>query len=1253
MLKTHKKIAIFIFTASLIFGTVYANQEFLKGYVFAEADEEISESVRAESGSEEEQPSNELKEDPVPPQQVEKKTKAILDDGWEIGTANDFIEKQGNKISWNNGGAWWYTYNGSSWVSGTEIEAVLLLNGNIYSGTSESSPNGFLWGRNATNVTYSINSSLNTLKKTFNYQRNNYQIEISQHLLEDGTVEISYQVTNNGSYAQKIGISQFVRINNSMPVRVLEDFKGLNTVYTDSNKILSIIPDAETLPNWSAGRSTQLKNFAGYQYKASNAVGWESGKKQPLAWVDLNIHQPLNVDDLGVVMKNPLEIVESGEAFVFKQRIRFGESFPPQLSVEQTQHTMYMHESFDLTGTISDVNDENYRLYLEMDNSEKTLIPLKAFKSIPLQEIQNYQATINGSLFTEGTHRISIVGIDEFGSRSEEQKIDLTIKKFEAIPVIQKVKKDENIQKELNKLFENITGEGIKLKSVADVDSTTVGFKWVDAILMNAELDEVTLKIPVTVYDPKTTTFNDTDNIALNVDTVVLTLDEFTSASQENRLNELLIQKSGADAWQLEDGEKANLTIVNHTVKPNMGGYTAKIRATRKGTTKFVEKSVDVLVTDASLQAGWEYTNSSASLTINGYKLNWNNGIWWYTHEGSSWMKSDSIEAALIINGKFLNNTSDVKGSGFIRNVIDQSIYSIQTETNSLRRTFDYLNKYTIEITQQLLGNYAVEVTYKVTNKAGVTQKIGISQYVDTFVGVDFVPVTPINDFKGINLTYGDSALAIIPDKETMPNWAAGNYSYVPKFAQYNVQNADGVGWETGKHYRGPHGAQLFSPTRILKENQSLGVGDSALSMKNPGVMVDNNESTSFKQLLKYGAFSAPVVTLNQSKASMYQDEKVTIDGTIMDEDNLNYRLYLEMDDKDKTLVQLADYTNISYREVQNYQATIEGNLFSPGVHDVAVIGIDEYGARSIPQKLRLTIGELSGEPKINKLKLGEPISNDLNSLFNEVKGTDIRLKTPLSVDSSVVGFQWVEAILTDGKRDIIEKIPVNIYNPESTIFNDRDNIALDAKDSDFELVDVRQNNEAGTLDELVRQKIEPKAWNMADGTVYPVEIITNSIKPIFGNYRATFKVTTGDAGKNLQKNSELSVGGELKFKNIPENLDYKTTKLSQKMPYVGRAESDWKIDLENTIGSNWSLFASAVPFENTAKEKLKSALIFKQNPTQDVVINGTNQKIAMGTETYPTIRWSETAGLLLKVSPDAKVGSYQGEITWLLSDAP
>ncbi|WP_244266940.1 hypothetical protein [Carnobacterium divergens] len=262
-------------------------------------------------------------------------------------------------------------------------------------------------------------------------------------------------------------------------------------------------------------------------------------------------------------------------------------------------------------------------------------------------------------------------------------------------------------------------------------------------------------------------------------------------------------------------------------------------------------------------------------------------GSWWYTFNGKSCIYWDRyLEASLIINGVFPAGTSDGMagynpvGQGFLRKNQTESIYSIQRETNSLRRTFKYLDRYKIHITQRLLENTGVEITYQVTNLGSDTQKIGLSQFANTFFGSASYPVvvTPINNFKGINLTYNGSSMVVIPDPETMPNWAAGRLA--DKFQQYNIQNANGVGWETGKRYRNDDGGVLSPPT-VLKENQPVRVSNTSISMKNQGVDVASNESISFKQIWKYGVLAPPKITLNQTKASMYRDEKIGIDGTI------------------------------------------------------------------------------------------------------------------------------------------------------------------------------------------------------------------------------------------------------------------------------------------------------------------------------------------------------------------------------------
>lgn len=1243
-----KKRIVFFLSISLICATIYGNYDFLSGHIFAETDEEINtpetekisndESNSLESTAVIETEENQA--DLMQSQQVGKIPREATEDGWVAAKYSDFIEEGGNKISWKYGESWHYRYNNNSWIAVDSLYTKLIVNDVLLGDWTK----GFVWANQAGSV-YAKNPTTNTLSRSFEYQ--GFQITIFQQLLDDGAVLVSYQVTNKASVAQKIGVDQRVNLLDRSPVRVLNGFKGINITQSS----LALIPDSETMPNWSAGVNGYLNGFAGYNPNSVNGVGWETGKKQPNSSIDLKENKIINLGDTDVVMKNPGVLVQPNESTTFKQIVKFGRMVPPSVTLDQKIGEMYKDESVDITGTIFDSNNHNYRLYLEMDDPDKTLIFLKDFTNIPYQEVQNYQVAIEAEHFTTGEHTVSIIGIDEYGARSVAQKISITKKEVNGTPLIQKVAIGEAIQADITKLFKNIVGNETKLKSVSPIDSTAVGFKWADAVLIDDDLKEESFKIPVTVYDAMTTAFDDPNNIVLDVKSTAFTMSEVTSAMQENNLNELILQKSEAKGWQAENGEAVTIGVMSQNVKSQYGKYEATIKAIRKDTNKIYTKKISLYVTEEPLKDGWEFGSSNDIISNDGYKIGWNTGAWWYTFNGKGWMYNNSIEASLIINGAFPSGVSDKVNSGFLWKNETGSIYSMHREMNAIRRTFTYLDRYKIDITQRLLGNNAVEITYQVTNSGLDTQKIGISQYVDTFVGSDSVPVTPINKFKGINLTHGEYSLAIIPDSETMPNWAAGSFGKTALFGQYNVQKADGVGWETGKQYRNTMGL-LNSPPVVLKENEPVALGDSAISMKNPGVNVASNESTSFKQILKYGVLAPPKVTLNQTKASMYRDEKIEIDGTISDEDNMDYRVYLELDDKDKTLVPLADYTNIPYNEVQTYQGIIDGKLFSPGIHTVTVIGIDEYGTRSAAQKIELTITELDATPDIQKVKLGESLSNDLTTLFKEVKGTNVTLK-PLSMDSSVVGFQWVEATLTDGKRDVIKKIPVNVYNAESTLFNEKDAIALDAKDTFFELVDVRKNSEEGTLDELVRQKVEPKAWDMTDGKTIPIELITNEIEPAFGIYRATFKATKEGSGGMLQKNSQLSVGGELKFKELPKNLDYKTTKLSQKTPYVERIQADWKIEIENTIGSNWSLFASAVSFEDQGKQKLRSALILKQNQIPDLVISEISQKIATGSETYPMIQWAETAGLLLKVSPDAKVGNYQGEITWLLSDAP
>ena len=1235
-----------ILVVSFVCGTIYGYFEFFKGQTFAEMSQISENNSDLDLHIKGEQP-------------VNQEVNTVLDTGWAIGTANDYVEKNRNKISWEKG-AWWYTYDKGSWIFRDSIEATLIIDGNFLAGTSENTNGGFLWAGLDESV-YTINVAKAMLKRSFPYKT--YQIDIIQQLLEDGSVEISYQVMNNNLDTQKIGVSQYVDIYDNSSMRVLNDFKGLNV---SNKKSLAMIPDPETMPNWAASSyGSSLMNFTPYSTKTADGLGWETGKRyRDLATIlmppaILKENQPMDLSDSGAAMKNPGVIVSQGETVVFKQKLKYGDMIPPTLTVDQKTGIMYTSDSFEITGTISDVDNSNYRLYAELDDAWKTLVPLKDFKNIPLQEVQSYTTIIEGKRLSAGNHSVSIIGIDEYGARSEVQKMTFTIREVSGIPLPQKVEVGKELSSELTNLFKEVKGSGIKLKNIAPLDSSIVGFQWVEATLIDDYLKEATVKIPVTVYDAKSTFFNDQDDLSLTTKNTELTLSEISTAIEGDVLDKLILEKSQTSAWQMTNGEDAILSISSQTIKPQIGKYEATVRATKKGTTKIVEKKISIFVTKQPLENGWELGTTNDFIEKNGNKINWNKGNWWYTYNGSSWIYTtpsgnttiSTIEAALIINGRFLAGTSENRTEGFLWGNQIESLYTRNKSTNTLKRSFFY-KTYQIDLVQQLLEDGTAEISYEVTNNNLEAQKIGVSQHVDL---IDASPpsVSILKDFKGFHMEHYIQPVVVIPDPETMPNWVVSAQSTLKNFQQYSTQTVDGVGWETKKYYW--NGAKQLNPPVELKEGQAVNnLGDLGVAMKNPGVTLLPGETTTFKQRIKFGGMIAPDVTLDQEIQALYTNESIELTGSISDVNSHSYRLYLEMDDRNKTMIPLVDYDTIPYNEVQTYQAIIEGKWFSAGSHTVSIIGIDEYGSRSVAKKINLMISELSGLPKIQKIKLGEQITNDPKVLFKELKGTNVSLKQALSIDSSIVGFQWVEATLIDDKKkEFTTKIPVNVYNTASTVFNDGTNSALDAKNASFDVVEVQKSLEEGNLDELVFQKVAPKAWDMGDGTEIPVKLSANGIKPEFGEYIATFIGKKEDSEEHVEKNSTLAVGGELKFKNLPKNLEYQTSKLNQKSPYIERLEANWKIELENTLGTNWGLFASVTPFENESREKLNGVLILKNNQTHELVLNQTNQKIAAGSEIYPTIQWEETRGLLLKMNPGNKVGSYQGEITWLLSDAP
>lgn len=1175
--------------------------------------------------------------------------------GWEEGLMSDSIEREGHKISWNNG-AWWYTFKDQSWVYSQSIEANLIIDGNFPSGTSENTKQGFLWG-NLAQSTFAINRETDSLKRTFIYL-NMYQIEITQQLLKSNEVSVLYNVTNLSDMDQRIGVSQYADIKSSEPLSVIAGFKGINQ--SNTNFSFVIMPDTKNMPNWSVGGYSELKGFKQYDVQNATGIGWESGKQYRNTVnatllsppVELEENKPMVLGDTGIVMKNPGEMVPSGASVSFSQILKFDLS-PPVVELDPVLPvpTIYKDEHFTISGSIKDTDSHQYQLYLELDDLKKTLVPLVNYENIHYNETQHFQVEIEGKYFKGGRNKPTIIGIDETGARSVLKPMEVVIKELDGTPIVQKIKIGGSLKSDLPSLLSSVKGTGVKLKKLVTIDSSKVGFQWAEATLVDVYLKEHIVKIPVNVYDPQTTVLNDFQGFALDVKTIFITKDELAEKVKNGTINQFILENSSA-SWNMKTGQAISTEFISiPKIDSEYGNHTTSIKVMYNGAS--LNKDGAVVVTDP-LSEGWELGSVADFIESDSYKISWNEGAWWYTHNNTSWIYKKSLNIALIINGMFPDGTTDRTADGFLWLNLQKSYFSINQSDRMLKRTFNYLDVYKIEIIQKLLDNNAVEVTYNVSNLSTEQKKIGISQFADVFVGSDSVPVQPINGFKGINLTHNTSSLAMLPDPATMPNWSAGHYNFVNELKQYSPQNADGVGWETGKQYYTDRGVKLTPPV-LLKENKAINLGDSGIGMKNPGVDVAPGENVDFKQTLKYGKLNPPKLDLDQVEGVIYQDETFELTGTISDEDTKNYRLYVELDDLEKTMIPLKEFTDISYGETQKYKEIINGKDLSVGKHTLTIVGINEYGTRSNEKIVNLTISELSGIPKIQKIKVGETISNELTVLFEEVKGIDVKLKSALKQDTSKVGFYWVEATLISNKKEINVNIPVNVYDPVTTVVDDINKMMIDVKDVSILLGEVQIANELNKLDELAINKTKPKSWNMEDGNENTLLLKNNGIKPLFGVYYVTFVATRLDTQKSIQKAAKINVGGELKFKSVPTVLNFETIKLNSNKSYINRSNPDWQLEIENTLGSNWALYVSGTPFKMDNGTIIKESLILKKEGHSNLTIDSNKQKIEIGNQSvpYPVVRWKESEGLLIKMNKGSKAGVYQSQLEWILSNVP
>lgn len=136
-----------------------------------------------------------------------------------------------------------------------------------------------------------------------------------------------------------------------------------------------------------------------------------------------------------------------------------------------------------------------------------------------------------------------------------------------------------------------------------------------------------------------------------------------------------------------------------------------------------------------------------------------------------------------------------------------------------------------------------------------------------------------------------------------------------------------------------------------------------------------------------------------------------------------------------------------------------------------------------------------------------------------------------------------------------------------------------------------------------------------------------------------------------------------LRFYSVPEELEFKQTKIGNRTQTIERKDSSWKMVVEdNRLNKGtWRVTASlAEQFKDSSGNPLENnILIFsKGNHPEQWITSGSDIGVFDGSssedkELYD-VSWTQNEGPLLHVAPGTvKVGKYTGVINWSLVDAP
>ncbi|MCT3565819.1 hypothetical protein EFR94_00220 [Levilactobacillus brevis] len=158
-----------------------------------------------------------------------------------------------------------------------------------------------------------------------------------------------------------------------------------------------------------------------------------------------------------------------------------------------------------------------------------------------------------------------------------------------------------------------------------------------------------------------------------------------------------------------------------------------------------------------------------------------------------------------------------------------------------------------------------------------------------------------------------------------------------------------------------------------------------------------------------------------------------------------------------------------------------------------------------------------------------------------------------------------------------------------------------------------------------------------------------------------TFEVYATDSTGNSSNTGAVTITlGSLSFGTVSDSAAFKDTTLDGSQQTAG-TNGDWNLNVQDTraVGSQWTLSAKiSQPFK-VNDQALKGSLMYKTaNGTEAITADNTpivtHTKTASDSSTTNVAgSWNTDSGLLLDVGSSNTAGTYSGQLTWTLQDAP